>query len=162
MSEVMTTETKKRKFSLIDNFVVILLVGYLLLGVGGRLGAELLVRPLHAWLARVMPDIAATDAWITASVYLRFLGIWIAVLLFLAIIPRNRPLLKALTTKTKGNTLKMFAVGLGIGLGMNLLCAFVAMLLINIFALKISSITLMLVGAAVSLLIFLSKGGAKK
>ena len=42
------------------------------------------------------------------------------------------------------------------------LCAFVAMLLINIFALKISSITLMLIGAAVSLLIFLSKGGAKK
>ena len=128
MSEVMTTETKKRKFSLIDNFVVILLVGYLLLGVGGRLGAELLVSPLHAWLARVMPDIAATDAWITASVYLRFLGIWITVLLFLAIIPRNRPLLKALTTKTRGNNLKMFALGLGIGLGMNLLCAFIAML----------------------------------
>lgn len=42
------------------------------------------------------------------------------------------------------------------------LCAFVAMLLINIFALKISSITLMLIGATVSLLIFLSKGGAKK
>ena len=42
------------------------------------------------------------------------------------------------------------------------LCAFVAMLLINIFSLKISSITLMLIGAAVSLLIFLSKGGAKK
>ena len=128
MSEVMTTETKKRKFSLIDNFVVILLVGYLLLGVGGRLGAELLVSPLHAWLAKVLPDIAATDAWITASVYLRFLGIWIAVLLFLAIIPRNRPILKTLTTKTRGNTLKMFALGLLIGLSMNLFCAFVAML----------------------------------
>ena len=42
------------------------------------------------------------------------------------------------------------------------LCAFAAMLLINIFALKISSITLMLCGAAVSLLIFLSKGGARQ
>jgi membrane protease YdiL (CAAX protease family) len=59
---------------------------------------------------------------------LNFLGIWIAVLLFLAVTPKNRPILKALTTKTKGNTLKMFAVGLGIGLGMNLLCAFIAML----------------------------------
>lgn len=42
------------------------------------------------------------------------------------------------------------------------LCAFTAMLLINIFALKISAITLMIFAAAVSLLIFLAKGGAKQ
>ena len=41
-------------------------------------------------------------------------------------------------------------------------CAFCAMLLINIFALKISSIALMLFAAAVSLMIYLGKGGAKK
>jgi membrane protease YdiL (CAAX protease family) len=49
-------------------------------------------------------------------------------LLFMFLIPGNRPMFKALTAKTKGNTLKMFAVGLGIGLGMNLLCAAIAML----------------------------------
>lgn len=41
-------------------------------------------------------------------------------------------------------------------------CAFTAMLLINIFALKISTITLMLVAAAVSLSIFKLKGGEGK
>lgn len=41
-------------------------------------------------------------------------------------------------------------------------CAFIAMLLINIFALKISTITLMLVAAAVSLSIFKLKGGEGK
>ena len=41
-------------------------------------------------------------------------------------------------------------------------CAFVCMLLINVFALKISSITLMLLAAAVSLSVFIAKGGTKK
>ncbi len=41
-------------------------------------------------------------------------------------------------------------------------CSFVCMLLINVFALKISSITLMLLAAAVSLSVFVAKGGPKK
>ena len=41
-------------------------------------------------------------------------------------------------------------------------CAFGAMLLSDIFALQISSITLMLVAAVVSLSIYLVKGGAAK
>ena len=38
-----------------------------------------------------------------------------------------------------------------------MLCAFAAMLLIDLFALHISSITLMLIGALVSLSVFLGK-----
>ena len=41
-------------------------------------------------------------------------------------------------------------------------CAFVAMTIINVFSLKISSITLMLIAAFVSLTVFIVKGGAKK
>lgn len=41
-------------------------------------------------------------------------------------------------------------------------CAFVAMLLIDIFSLRISSIALMLLAAMVSLSIYLVKGGASK
>ena len=41
-------------------------------------------------------------------------------------------------------------------------CAFTAMLLINVFSLNISSISLMLLAAVVSLSIFLVKGGASK
>jgi membrane protease YdiL (CAAX protease family) len=78
-------------------------------------------------LDMMMPGFTATDVWVTIDHYMSFLGIWILVPVFFAATAPNRPILKALTTKTKGNNLKMLAVGLGIGLGMNLLCAFIAM-----------------------------------
>ena len=43
-----------------------------------------------------------------------------------------------------------------------LFCACAAMLLIDFFALRVSSIVLMLIAAAVSLYVFLAKGGARK
>ena len=123
MSEKMKTQEKKRKFSLTDNLIWILMAGILLIDAGQTPG-----KILVGAVAGLIPTVAVTDAWITAELYLPFLGIWAVTLLILALIPRNRPILKALGTKTKGNTLKMFAVGLGIGLGMNLLCAFIAIL----------------------------------
>lgn len=117
------TEKKKRKFSLLDNLIVIPIIGYLLIVLGQILGGVLV-----GILAGLLPGVFSTDAGITSQLYLGFLGIWIVTLLVFALIPRNRPMLKALGTKTKGNTPKMFAVGLGIGLGMNLLCALIAMI----------------------------------
>lgn len=117
------TEKKKRKFSLLDNLIVIPIIGYLLIVLGQILGGVLV-----GILAGLLPGVFSTDAGITSQLYLGFLGVWIVTLLVFALIPRNRPMLKALGTKTKGNTPKMFAVGLGIGLGMNLLCALIAMI----------------------------------
>lgn len=117
------TEKKKRKFSLLDNLIVIPIIGYLLIVLGQILGGVLV-----GVLTGLLPGVFSTDAGITSQLYLGFLGIWILTLLVFALIPRNRPMLKALGTKTKGNTPKMFAVGLGIGLGMNLLCALIAMI----------------------------------
>lgn len=117
------TEKKKRKFSLLDNLIVIPIIGYLLIVLGQLLGGVLV-----GILSGLLPGVFSTDAGITSQLYLGFLGIWILTLLVFALIPRNRPMLKALGTKTKGNTPKMFAVGLGIGLGMNLLCALIAMI----------------------------------
>lgn len=117
------TEKKKRKFSLLDNLIVIPIIGYLLIVLGQIPGGVLV-----GILAGLLPGVFSTDAGITSQLYLGFLGIWILTLLVFALIPRNRPMLKALGTKTKGNTPKMFAVGLGIGLGMNLLCALIAMI----------------------------------
>ena len=117
------TEKKKRKFSLLDNLIVIPIIGYLLIVLGQILGGVLV-----GILVGLLPGVFSTDAGITSQLYLGFLGIWILTLLVFALIPRNRPMLKALGTKTKGNTPKMFAVGLGIGLGMNLLCALIAMI----------------------------------
>lgn len=99
-----------------------MVITYLLIVAGQILGANLVY-----FAGQMIPSIAATDAWRTSNLYLRFVGIWVVTLLLLALIPYNRPMLKALGKKLKGNTLKMFGVGLAIGLGMNLLCALIAM-----------------------------------
>ena len=127
MSEILKPEKKKRKVSLLDNLVGILIVGYFLI-VGGQALGDYVIEPgLAAVLAALIPGLTDGAAWVTATLYVGFLGIWAVTLLVMFLTSRNRPMLKALGTKTKGNTLKMFAVGLGIGLGMNLLCAFIAM-----------------------------------
>ena len=118
----MKTKTKKILFFLLDNPVTLMVITYLLIVAGQILGANLVY-----FAGQMIPSIAATDAWRTSNLYLRFVGIWIVTLLLLALIPYNRPMLKALGKKLKGNTLKMFGVGLAIGLGMNLLCALLAM-----------------------------------
>ncbi|MEF2838486.1 MAG: CPBP family glutamic-type intramembrane protease [Oscillospiraceae bacterium] len=128
MSEILKPEKKKRKFSLFDNLVGILIVGYFLI-VGGQTLGDYVIEPgLAAVLAAMIPGLTDGAAWVTATLYVGFLGIWAVTLLVMFLTSRNRPMLKALTTETKGNTLKMFAVGLGIGLGMNLLCALIAIL----------------------------------
>ena len=128
MPEVRNTEKKKKKFSLIDNVVVIVLVGMTLFSAGQLLGLMVLRNLLISVVEMLMPGITAAGAGKTAIGYLNFLGVWLVMLLFLAVTHRNRPILKGLTPKTKGNTLKLFAVGLGVGFGTNLLCAFIAML----------------------------------
>lgn len=128
MSEIKSTEKKKRKFSLLDNVVVIVLVANVLLGLGQFLGLMVMREPLNALVEMLFPGASTAGAGKTIIGYSPFWFIWLIVLPFLAITPRNRPILKCLTPKVKGNTMKLFAVGLGIGLGMNLLCAVIAML----------------------------------
>lgn len=118
----MKTKTKKILFFLLDNPVALMVITYLLIVAGQILGANLVY-----FAGQMIPSIAATDAWRTSNLYLRFVGIWVVTLLLLVLLPYNRPMLKALGKKLKGNTLKMFGVGLAIGLGMNLLCALIAM-----------------------------------
>ena len=126
MPEAMNTE-KKKKFSLFDNVIGIPFVAFLLMMAGGSMSMLLLNPAVKFLLDAVVPGFTATDTWATIEHYMSFLGIWILTLIFLNRSALNRPILKTLTTKTKGNNLKMFALGLGIGLGMNLLCAFIAM-----------------------------------
>ena len=128
MSEVLNTEKKKRKFSLLDNVVVIVLVASILFGLGQFLGLMVMREPLNALVEMLFPGASTAGAGKTVIGYSPFWFVWLIVLPFLALTPRNRPILKCLTPKVKGNTLKLFAVGLGIGLGTNLLCAVIAML----------------------------------
>lgn len=83
---------------------------------------------ITALIDRLFPALAENDAWITASLYLDFLGIWAVVLLMLVLIPKNRPILGALGTRARGNTWKRLGLGLAIGFGTNALCAVIALL----------------------------------
>lgn len=127
MTELLNTPKKKKKVVLLDNFIGISFVAFLLLITGGLLSIFLLNPAVKFLLDAVAPGFTATGTWKTIEHYMSFLGIWILTPIFLALSASNRPILKALTTKTKGNNWKMFALGLGVGLGMNLLCAFIAM-----------------------------------
>ena len=98
-------------FFLRDNPITLMVISYLMIWVGQLMGFRLLLA-----VTQLIPTIAATDAWVTAGDYLMFVGIWAVALFLLVLIPDNRPMLKALGKKVKGNTLKMFAVGLAIGL----------------------------------------------
>lgn len=121
MTEVKNNQKKKIMSFLRNNPVTLMVIVSLIIHTGQRLSYKLLTI-----LMPMIPNIAATDVFQTSAVYLLFVGTWAVALLVLWLIPDNRPMLKALGKGVRGNTLKMFAVGLGIGLGMNLLCALIA------------------------------------
>ena len=60
----------------------------------------------------LFPALEESDAWMTGASYVYFIGIWVVVLLVLAIIPKNRPILGALGNKVRGNTWRIYALGL--------------------------------------------------
>lgn len=123
----MTEHAAPPKKRIFDNPLFILVAAYLILSCGQSLGL-VLIPLLSRGLDLINPAITASDVWSTGSVYLYFIGIWIAALAVIALFPGNRPMLKTLWTGIKGNTPRQFALGLAIGMGMNLLCAVTAML----------------------------------
>ena len=66
--------------------------------------------------------------WSLFAIYFTFIAHWLVFPLWFLIFPQNRPILGSLGKGLKGNTLKMFGLGLLIGGGMNLLCALGAMI----------------------------------
>lgn len=95
-------------------------LAYVLMMVGAVLGL------VTALITKAL-DLANNDVWLTAEMYLEFWGIW-AVFFLCLLIPINKPLINALNTRAKGNTVKGLNIGLLIGFGMNALCALLAMI----------------------------------
>ena len=60
--------------------------------------------------------------------YFSTIGVWIFGVFIIAILKHRRPILKAISTKAKGNNIRYLALGLLIGFGLNFGCAAVAML----------------------------------
>ncbi|NBK93390.1 CPBP family intramembrane metalloprotease [bacterium 1XD21-13] len=111
-------DTSLGKRRLTDNFIVVAFITLLLLILGQILGAFTLVLPF--W--------NNTDAGNTASFYFVFIGIWVVTLLYLRFTKKNRPILKAIGTKTAGNTWGKLLLGFLIGFVLNGVCVLAAWL----------------------------------
>ncbi len=85
-------------------------------------------RPLVSYVFEPLFEGPNGTYWSFFSIYFKFIAYWFVFLLFCLISKKSRPILKALGKALKGNTPKMFGLGLLIGGGMNLLCAIAAML----------------------------------
>ena len=76
----------------------------------------------------LIPFATSTDVAMTASMYFMFIGIWVLAILYLRFTKKNRPILKAIGCKAKGNNWKNLLLGLAIGFGLNGICILAAWL----------------------------------
>ena len=114
---------KKKKGGVFENiaFLIFTSLGLILLG-------QLLGTLLTAIFCGAFPQLGNDPAAVAATSYSPFVGIWILALIYFACFKRTRPLFKAISCKVKGNNVKLLLLGLVVGLGLNLLCAFAAVL----------------------------------
>ena len=105
-----------------DSIIVILLTYVVLFLVG-----TLMAAPIEKVFGAITTD--ENRAFITALTGgCCFIGYWIAVIIYCLIVKPDRPILKAVGTSAKGNTIKMLLIGLVIGLAANAFCVGVAVL----------------------------------
>jgi len=94
----------KRKWN--DIFIVPLLLMVALMLAGSVLG-QLIVNGISYALGSKLDDF-----WLTFLTYFVNIGIWIVTCIYMWVVKRNRPILKSLGPSEKGNTVKMFIIGL--------------------------------------------------
>ena len=79
-------------------------------------------------LNAISPSIAESDVWITGRYYFSFIGLWIVLLIVLAVFEKNHSILACVGPAAKGNNLIQLGIGLLIGFGMNAFCILIAWL----------------------------------
>ena len=77
----------------------------------------------------IMQDVLYQSAMTeTFEMYFATIGVWIVFICYMLVFRHRRPILKAIGTAPKGNTIRYLLIGLAIGFGMNFFCALVAMI----------------------------------
>lgn len=119
------TSRQKRKFG--DNFLVLYIEVFAMVLLGQMLGS-FLVGLGTGIISGFVPQIEKSEAAQTGGMYIIFIGIWIFALLCIGLGRNERPILRTLFTKPKGNTPLMLLLGVVIGFGMNGFCILLAWL----------------------------------
>lgn len=110
-----------------NNWLFICLIAYVFLRGGLKVG-PFLMRQVQSLLGNISPGLVESDAWVTAFVYICFIGVWIVVFAYAAILKDHRYLLKMASPKVEGNTVKTAAFGLLVGFALNGTCILAASL----------------------------------
>lgn len=103
-----------------DSFIGVYLAAFLLINAGWLLGI-----PIDNLLNKSDADLRVLQ---TITGYMLFSGIWVLTVLYMLVTKKNRPILKAITPKVKGNNLKNLGIGILTGFCMNLICANAALM----------------------------------
>lgn len=110
----------------IVDVILTFIIAYLLISYYWILG-DLLVIYLPNILGIDLSSVMGEDLYYTWLIYIEFIAIWICGLVIILGFKRYRPLLRAFSTKLKGNNIKSALLGgLSLGVGLNLLIALVA------------------------------------
>ncbi|MBR0382656.1 MAG: CPBP family intramembrane metalloprotease [Eubacterium sp.] len=103
--------------------IVFVFLSFLILTAGEIIGLIITTPPVL-----LFPGLEANEVWVTGSMYLSFIGIWIVTLGFVAAVKYFRPMLGAFGSKASGNNVFMLLAGLLLGFVMNGICVLGAVL----------------------------------
>lgn len=110
----------------IVDVILTFIIAYLLIYKTWILG-DLLIIDLPEFLGIDLVSIMGEDLYYTWYVYFSFIAVWICGLIIILVFKGYRPLLRTFSPKLKGNNIKIgLTGGLSMGLGLNLIIAFVA------------------------------------
>ena len=137
----------------IVDVILTFIIAYLLIDKAWIIGDTLIIevpRLLRIDLSSIMGE----DLYYTWFVYFSFIAIWICGLIIISVFKGYRPILKAFSTKLKGNNIKSAIIGgLSLGFGLNILIALVAIatgaIKMHYIGLSIESFILLLIAVLV-------------
>lgn len=137
----------------IVDVILTFIIAYLLIDKVWIIGDTLIIevpRLLRIDLSSIMGE----DLYYTWFIYFSFIGIWICGLIIISVFKGYRPILKAFSTKLKGNNIKSAIIGgLSLGFGLNILIALVAIatgaIKMHYIGLSIESFILLLIAVLV-------------
>lgn len=112
------TEQSLAKRGISDTIPLLYVITMILIIIGQALGMVL----------EFIPFMTGSDVMVTATLYFEFIGIWVLMILYMYLTPKNKPILKAVGGTASGNNWLGLLIGIVIGFGLNALCILAAWL----------------------------------